>query len=140
MKSAALLTSNAIIFIALGIAFTIYAPLMIDLLGILNTDSSSVSYWYITSFARMFGVALFGYGFLLWSTKRILDQTPILPKTQQGLVFALFLSNLIGLIVAITQQVSIWGSVSGWFLVGVFIFLTSGYGYLLINKSSQYER
>lgn len=136
MKFSTLLTLNAIIFIALGIAFSIYAPLMIGLFGILNTDSSPVSYWYTTSFARMLGVALFGYGFLLWSIKKIPDQKTLSPKTQQGIVFALFLSNLIGLIVTITQVISIWGSIPGWLLVGIFILLSIGYGYLLINKSS----
>jgi hypothetical protein len=125
------LTTNAIIFIAGGIAFALYGPLMIDMYGILNTQGSPLIWWHAASFARLYGAALFGFGFLLWAIKNIQlnDPTP-----RRGVILSMILANAIGLVVALTQQVSIWGTLAGWITVAVYGLLLIGYIYFLVAK------
>jgi hypothetical protein len=127
-------TFNAILFIGLGIAFALYGPLMIDMYGFLKTDSSGVSYWYMTSFARILGVALFGYGFTLWAINNVPDNEATPPETRRRIVFAQLLANLVGFFVAITQQIQIWWNLTGWITVGIFLVLAIGYLYYLISN------
>lgn len=131
MKLSQLLSINAILFIALGIAFALYGPLMIAMFGILQSEGSPVMYWYATSFARLLGAALFGFGFVLWALRH---QTGL---SQQGIKVALVLSYALGFGVAITQQVSIWGTLSGWITSAVFLVLLVAYAYLLIKKTDK---
>jgi hypothetical protein len=140
LKLTQLLTVNAVLFLAFGIAFALYGPLMIAMYGILETEGTVSMYWYVASFSRMFGTALFGFGFLLWSVRHIDEFDPNDARqtghdTRRGIVFALLLANLLGFIVAITQQSSIWGTFIGWITVGMFLLLVLGYGYFLVKKT-----
>jgi hypothetical protein len=128
-----LVTFNAILFIALGIAFALYGPLMIAFFGILETEGSPVMYWYAASFARMLGAALFAAGFLLFALRRI-QSDPALSGKSHGFVLALVISYGLGFIVALTQQVSIWGNAAGLITSGIFLVLLAGYGYFLIRS------
>lgn len=132
MKISQFLTFNAILFIALGIAFALYGPLMVNFYGILETESSGVSYWYVTSFARMFGVILFGYGFLIWATKNVPEDEKTSPDVRRKIIFAQLLTGLVGLAVATIQQITIWWNLTGWITVAVFLVLTIGYLYFLV--------
>lgn len=134
MKLSHLLTFNAILFIGMGIAFALYGPLMIAMFGILNIEGDSLMYWYAASFARMFGAALFGFGFLFWAVRRSsIDMGE--GGERRGILFAIVLAYLLGSIVAITQQVSIWGTLAGWVTVGLFLALLAGYSYFLVRQS-----
>jgi hypothetical protein len=126
-------TANAIIFIAGGIAFALYGPLMIDMFGILNTQGDATIYWHAASFARLYGAALFGFGFLIWSLKniRLEDQS-----ARRGVILSMILANGMGLVVALTQQVSIWGTLAGWITVAIYGLLLIGYIYFLVAKVS----
>jgi hypothetical protein len=123
---------NAIFFIGLGIAFTLYGPLMVNFYGILETESGGVSYWYVTSFARMFGVILFGYGFLIWAIKNVLEDDQISPEIRRKIILAQLLGSLVGLAVVLIQQITIWWNITGWFTVAAFFVLVIGYFYYLI--------
>lgn len=132
MKISKFFTFNAIIFIALGIAFALYGPLMVNFYGILETESSGLSYWYVTSFARMYGVILFGYGFLIWAIKNVPEDENTQPQVRRKIIFAQLLVSLVGSIVAIIQQYTIWWNLTGWITVAVFLSLTIGYIYILV--------
>ncbi len=68
MKIDKLILFNAIIFIALGIGFALYGPLMMNAFGMLDfAEADGGIYWFTASFARLIGAALFGYGLLLWA-------------------------------------------------------------------------
>lgn len=132
MKITNFVLINAILFIALGIAFALYGPIVINAFGILSfTEADGGIYWFTASFARLAGAALFGYGFLLWATydllKSQLASTPHIRK----LTLALLMSNILGLFVAITQQWSIWINTAGWLTIGLFAFFTLAYAYYL---------
>jgi len=127
-----LVTTNAILFIGLGIAFALYGPLMIAFYGILESEGSPLMYWYAASFARMLGAALFGFGFLLFAIRRgmaLLDG-----EKRKGICLAMIIAYAVGLLVALTQQVSIWGKWIGWLTAGLFLALLAGYAYFFVQK------
>jgi hypothetical protein len=134
-----LLSVNAIIFIGLGIAFALYGPLMIDFFGIMAYEGNAVLYWYAASFSRLLGASLFGFGFLMWAIRGILadEATPL--ETRRGIILALLLGSIFGLIVAITQQVSVWGALIGWGIVMLFAVLVLGYTFFLVSGRNKFR-
>jgi hypothetical protein len=138
MKLIHLLTLNAILFIAFGIAFALYGPLMMAFFGVPEIEENSVMlYWNVASFARLFGAALFGFGFLIWAVRSLAASQAVSAEARRGVVFALLLGNLMGAIVAITQQSSVWLSPAGWVATAIFALLTLGYGYFMVADSRQ---
>ena len=66
MKISKVINVNAILSMAMGIAFGIYAPLILAFFGIPDIPSEDVLlYWSVASFVRMYGAALFSFGILL---------------------------------------------------------------------------
>jgi hypothetical protein len=47
------------------------------------------------------------------------------------------ISYALGLVVAITQQVSIWGTIAGWVTSGVLLALLAGYAFLLVRGTGE---
>lgn len=133
MKLTQLLSINAILFIGLGIAFALYGPLMIAMFGIMEGEGSPMMYWYAASFARLLGAALFGFGFMLWAVRRLPGSAPV----QQGIKIALVIAYALSFFVAITQQVSIWGTIAGWITSGFLLALLIAYAYLLIKRTGE---
>ena len=130
MKLTLLITINAILFIAFGIAFALYGPLMMAFFAIPEMTGIDVqAYWQMAAFVRMFGAALLGFGLLLWSIRSIIEG--VAPEARRGILFALLLAYIIAAIVSITQQSSIWLSPAGWITTGVFVALILAYGYFL---------
>jgi hypothetical protein len=128
-----LITTNAILFIGLGIAFALYGPLMIAFYGILESEGSPLMYWFAASFARMLGAALFGFGFLLFALRRSTDSLD--GEKRKGICLAMIIAYALGLVVALTQQVSIWGKWTGWLTAGLFLALLAGYAYFFVQKN-----
>ena len=137
MKTDKIILLNAILFIALGIGFALYGPLMIDAYGMLDfTDADGGIYWFTASFARLIGAALFGYGLLLWAI-RDLPSSEALPAAKKRKVYlALLLGNILGLFVAITQQWQVWINLAGWVTTGLFAVFIIGYAYALARTSN----
>ena len=134
MKITNLIFINAILFIALGIAFALYGPIVINLFGILSfTEADGGIYWFTASFARLAGAALFGYGFLLWGTYNLLKSDPGSTAKIRKLILALLISNILGLFIAVTQQWQIWINAAGWLTLGMFAFFTCAYAYFLLK-------
>lgn len=125
MKLSRLILINALLFVALGIAFALYSPLMLPLYGILEAEGGTALYWYAVSFARLLGAALFGSGFLFWALHQEVETMP--KNHQRRLIQALVLGYLLSLIVALVQQVSIWGTPLGWVTAGVPLLFLLGY-------------
>lgn len=134
MKLSALLAFNGILFVALGIAFAVYGPSMMGFFQVPELNIDSTTYWHVTAFARMFGAALFGYGFLLWAVSRIVNE--VSASKRRSMVMALLLGNLLAAVVSITQQSSIWYNAAGWGITGVFAAFTLAYGAMLFSERS----
>ena len=133
MKLNLLIGVHAILSIAFGIAFALYGPLMMAFYAVPELSGVDAKiYWEITAFARMFGAALFGFGFLLFALRGIIDE--IEAQSRRGLVFALFLANLMAFIVSITQQSAVWSSLAGLVTTVVFTALLIAYGYFLVKE------
>ena len=136
MKPSSLFRLNALVLLAAGIAFALYGPLMMALFAVpelLSIDSAT--YWQITSFARMFGAALFGFGLLLWSLRNSIDT--FTPAVQRQIIAALVLANLMSAFVSITQQSAVWGTAAGWICTAVFGLFTLAYIFLIFKLPSK---
>jgi len=131
-----LLRFNAIVYIAGGIAFALYTPLMIAMYGILDTGGSPEMYWYTASFARMYGATLFGFGFLTWAASYVMASMPQNQNFQRWISSSMLLANAMGLFVIVVQQVSIWGVVMAWIWItaAVYLIFMVGYIYILVTK------
>lgn len=129
------ITLNAILVMALGIAFALYGPLMLAFFGIADIPSQEVIlYWNIASFARLFGAGLFSLGLLLFAIRTPIAQGEFSGPSRRGVIFSLLLGNLLAAIVALTQQASVWNNWAGWVLSILFAGLTLGYGYFLARQ------
>lgn len=137
MKFNQLLLVNAVVFILLGIAFALYSPIMIDFFGMLSiSGADGAAYWFTASFARLFGAALFGYGFLLWAVHQVLAGSEIPVEKRRRLALALLFGNGLALFVAATQQWQVWVNLAGWIITGLFAILTAASAYMLLSKSN----
>lgn len=136
MKQSTLLLVNAIIFIAAGIAFALYGPLMINFFGILElADATSTTFWYVASFARLYGAILFGFGFLIWAVRGLLENPQISVDARRRTLLALLLAHLISLFVAFIQQVTIWINPAGWIAIATHLVFLALFAYLMIAGS-----
>jgi hypothetical protein len=132
MKSSRIFYFNAIIFVAMGIAFSMYGPLVLAFMQVPEMEITPATYWQVAAFARMFGGALFTLGFLIWSLARLGDELPEAVRSYalRGLV----LGNAVMAFVALTEQVSVWGVPAGWVLSGIFVVFSLLYIYLIFSK------
>lgn len=138
MKLTQLITINAILAIAFGIAFGIYGPIMMAFFNVPEAPGGTVGlYWLVVSFARMFGAALFGFGFLLWAIRGVVAQASTSLESKRGIIFSLLLANAMGAFVALVQQMAFWSSGAGWVTVGIYVLLLIGYVYFLVKQNAQ---
>ena len=153
MKLSQLMALNGLVYIAFGIGFALYGPAMIAMFGVLRFGGQEAGlYWFAASFARLFGAALFGFGFLIWAVRGLgLSQAeqPVTSgeqqsggrgETRRGIIFALLLSNVLSLFVAVTQQYTVWTSASGWIAIAIILLLCLGYGYFLVKSGPKMDQ
>ena len=121
MKLTPILSLNAIIWIAIGIAYALFGYLMLNLFGIPdipeNSQAGLLLYNNILAFARMYGATLITLGFLLYSIRSLPASTQIAPETRRGIVFSLALGNAIAAFIAVIEQFRTWQSLGGWVMV-----------------------
>ncbi len=133
MKLNWLITLNAVLFIVMGIAFGLYAPLIMNFFGVPDIPSEDLLlYWTTVSFARLFGATLFGFGMVLWALRGYLKNAPL--DAKRGVIFSLILANIFSAFVAATQSVSIWQTWTGWVMMVVHILFAIGYGIILAGE------
>ena len=136
MKISTIMRTNAFVNIALGIAFGLYAPLMISAFGIADLPSEDVLlYWYVTSFARLFGAAIFASGLFQFTISRYAVEEKYRGDIQRTAILTALIANIILAITALTQQFSIWQSLAGWVLSIYFILTTLVYVYFWVVES-----
>lgn len=136
MKIDKLIFFNAILFIALGIGFALYGPLMMNAFGMMDfAEADGGIYWFTASFVRLIGAALFGYGMLLWAISDLPSNKALSVSNKRKLYLALLLGNILGLFVAITQQWQVWINLAGWLTIAVFAIFVLGYAFALARKT-----
>jgi hypothetical protein len=133
MKISQVLTFNAILFVAIGIGFTLYGPNVLAFFGVpdLPGDRQDL-YWNIAAFARMFGAILFCCGLLLWSLRGTGSKEP--EQLMREVLFSLVFGFILATITALTQQASVWGSAAGWVIMAIFALFSGIYIYFLARK------
>jgi hypothetical protein len=138
MNVKGLLSTHAILLLGFGIAFALYGPLMLAFFAIPETlEIDALTYWHLAAFARMFGAALFGFGLLLFALRNSIHQLD--RNSQRGILFALLLANVMGLMVSLTQQTAVWQTPAGWITSAVFAILLLGYIYMIARPASAIE-
>jgi len=137
MKISPILTINAILFIALGIGFTLYGPNLLAYFGVSELAGDNfLLYWNVAAFARMFGAMLLSCGLILWAVRSIFNDSIDKAQVRREILFSLVLGFMIATIAAITQVSSVWGSIAGWVLSGLFLVCTLVYVPFLIRKAA----
>lgn len=135
MSFSRVINLNAIINIALGIAFGLYAPLVLAAFGIPDDPSGdSLLYWYAASFARLFGATMVGFGLLMFSIHKVVDNK-VYPEILRGILYTLIISSIIGFITCLTQQVVVWQHPLGWVITGYYLVFVAVYFYFVVRLS-----
>ena len=125
-----LLILNSIVFIGLGIAFCLYAPLMLAFFQITDIQGiETIAYWFIVSFARLFGAMMLILGLLLWALGS--QSNEVSASTHRGIIFAILIGYTITTITILTQQISVWQSTAGWILLAILTAFLVIYGFFL---------
>jgi len=131
-----LILINALIFIALGIAFCIYAPLIMALFQIAEIEEMDVlAYWNIAAFIRLSGGGIFLCGLLLWAIRSALPELSV--QSIKGINFSLFIGFLVFFIVGLSQQVLVWQKIAGWILIALLFVFLSFYGFFLFQDNKE---
>lgn len=137
MKLKQILFINALLFIAIGIAFTLYAPNALAYFGVSDLPSGDyLTYWFIISFARLFGAMLFSLGLLLLGVRSLVSEPNLRPEAQRNALSSLVLGSIIAAVTAFTQAAAVWSTALGWIFGGVFTLFAVLYGFFLWKASS----
>jgi hypothetical protein len=138
MKIQNVLSVNAIVWLGIGVAFTLFPYLILNLFGIPdipeNSEGGLALYNHILAFSRVYGSALITLGFLLYSVRNLATDDRLELETRRGILSALALGNTIAAAVAITEQFRIWFSPGGWLMILVPIVFAAIYIFLLATR------
>lgn len=81
--------------------------------------------------AQYFGSALIAIGLLTWFARNVADS-----EAQRAFIFALLISDVIGVIVSVLGTVSGVMNAVGWSAVGIYLLLALGFAYFQFMKPS----
>jgi len=123
-----LMISTAAFMLVLGALFVLLGPRMLPYLGGISWAELAQPPLPARSaipFTRLFGVMLLIVG-LIASMACKLDR----PEDQRSIGLAFFMGGLSLSIVALTQQIAVWATTTGWFLVVMIVSFTFSFGYV----------
>jgi hypothetical protein len=124
MKLKHLLVFNGILAILTGLFVALCWGLVLQWVTGLSLNDASMEIWVLGSSVRMVGATLFILGVGLVAVRRVADRS-----TRRELTVGLCIAYTFAALVALAQQTAIWGSTSGWIIVGGCAILALGYGY-----------
>ena len=130
MKLKTLLIINSIVAIVFGVVFVIVPSKVLSLYGHGTGDVMDI----LNYMGQLFGAALIGFGLLTWTVRNSADS-----DAKQAIVFALFVSEGIGFVVALIGQISNVVNVLGWSTVAIYFLLALGFGYFQFSKTKSSE-
>jgi len=115
---------NALVSLVLGLGFLFKPDFVLPLLGVTEQYASTV--WA----ARFFGSALFALGAVLWFVKDAEE------SVQKGASWGLFISTLIGLVLALLASFSSTAILrqNSWIPIIIYVVFALGYGFMLFMK------
>ncbi len=124
MKLSTLMVINTFVALLFGLAFVLVPGALLSLYGITLSLGGLVV-------ARLFGAALIGYGMLTFLARNAEES-----KARRAIVLALFISDVVGFIVALQGQFSGAVNALGWSTVAIYLLLALGFGYFQFIKPS----
>ncbi len=124
MKLSTLMVINTFVALLFGLAFVLVPGALLSLYGITLSLGGLVV-------ARLFGAALIGYGMLTFLARNAEES-----KARRAIVLALFISDVVGFIVALQGQLSGAVNALGWSTVAIYLLLAMGFGYFQFIKPS----
>ena len=124
MKLSVFLTIVAVVAFIFGILFILIPGALLSLYGISLSAGGQVV-------ARLFGAALLGYSVLTWSARKAEDS-----EARKAIIFALFVGETLGFVVALIAQLSGAVNALGWSTVVIYFLLALGFCYFQFRKQS----
>jgi hypothetical protein len=124
MKLGALLTVNAVIAGVFGLAFIFVPAATLSVYGV-TADAQ------FAMVGQLFGAALLGFGLLTWSARNAADS-----EARRAIVFALFVSDAAGFVIALMAQLRGLVNVNGWSTVVIYLVLALGFAFFQFRKSA----
>ena len=123
MKFKTLMVIKAIVCLGFGILLLAVPDKLISLFGAVLSDGGMFT-------AREYGAAMFGIMFLCWFAKSASES-----EIKRAIILALFVYNLLGLIVTTLTIMAGVLNALGWLIVFVYLFFTLGFGYFLFKPN-----
>ena len=127
MKLKTLMIINSIVAIVFGVVFVIIPSKVLSLYGPGTGDVMDI----LNYMGQLFGAALIGIGLLTWTAKNSADS-----DARQAIVFALFVADGIGFVVALIGQINNVVNALGWSTVAIYFLLAMGFGYFHFTKTN----
>ncbi len=125
MKLKNWMSAAGVICLVFGIGFVILPVTLLSFYGI-STERGGIL------MTRLFGGAFIPLGLLLWFNRNTTE-----PTTQRAFAIALFVGNVIGVIVSLMSQLSGTANALGWSTVALYLIFALGFGYFLMPRSSK---
>lgn len=122
MNIKTLMIINAIVAIVFGIAFVLIPAQISSLYGVTVDEPQK----YI---GQLFGAALLGFAVLTWSARNAGDS-----DARKAIVFALFVGDGFGFIIALIAQLRNVVNEVGWSTVAIYLILALWWGYFQFSK------
>ena len=124
MKLGVLLTVNAVVSMAFGLAFVLVPGDVLAFYGVMLTPGTAVV-------ARLFGSALMGYGVLGW-----LARTAAQSEALRAIVTGYFVGSTVGCVVALHGVLSGASNALGWSTLAIYVFFAVGFGVVHFRKTA----
>jgi hypothetical protein len=125
MKLSMLLTANAIIAGAFGLAFVVAPGRLLMQYGIALPVGGLLV-------ARLFGASLIGYCILTWMARDAADS-----DARRAIVTTLFVADALGAVISIGGQLRGYANALGWSTVLIYLLLTAAFGYFQFAKPAE---
>jgi hypothetical protein len=114
---------KAIVCVVFGIAMLIFP---VALFSIFGADLGTGGIFP----AREYGSALIGIFLLTWFARKVVE-----PATKTAIILALFVYDLLGLVVTLIAIIGGVLNSLGWLVAVVYLFFTLGFGYFMTVKA-----
>ncbi len=124
-----LFTLNAIVALALGVAFLLVPETMLGLFG-------AEQYAAFKFLAQFFGSAMIAFGWLLWLVKSVSDE-----NMQKGIAYSLLVSSVLGVVITVIAMVADKALIrtNGWIVIIAYVLFALGYAFMIFMKPKMKE-
>jgi hypothetical protein len=124
MKLGTLLTINAIIAFVFGLGFVLIPEIVLSLYGVSLSDNGIF-------ISRLLGAAFLGFAVVSWLVKNSTGSAEL-----RAIVFALFISEVLGFFISLFYQIRSIVNPLGWTTVAIYLLLGVGFGYFYWKNPS----